>query len=696
MDPKLLIRRSDLEWQIPRTGRMQVPVILYANEALVRAMDDKVREQAINVASLPGIVQACHVMPDAHWGYGFPIGGVAAFDAERGGVVSAGGVGFDVSCGVRCLLTGLKRDDVMPVQQQLAEALFTQIPAGVGSRGAIHLNERQMHDMLTDGARWAVGQGWGTAADLERTEEQGQMLHAKPGNVSDQAKKRQRDEMGTLGSGNHYLEVQEVTAIHDASIAAAYGLEQGDIVVTIHCGSRGLGHQIGTDYLRLMVEAAPSYGLTLPDRELACAPLKSELGQQYLGAMRAAINCALANRQILTHLVRQVFARVCPTARMPLLYDVSHNTCKLEEHYVDGALRPLYVHRKGATRAWGPGHPELPEALRSAGQPVLIGGSMGTASYVLAGTRESESLAFSSACHAAGRAMSRHEALKHWQGRRVVDDLAAHGIVVRSPSPRGVAEEAPGAYKDVDEVVDVADRAGLARKVGAPRTADLREGVAHGHVQAAARRGRDDRPRHRPGDAAAGAAGAVRILRARRARLRAPGRAHERRDRATRAAGLPLGRRARNDRPLRARPAHRQPGDRDHDIGRAMARQGHPLPHEPRAPHLPEGGAPGRLRAREQPRARLVRRRIEGHARGAAGRRHRHRRRRSGCEPGLVPRRAAAAGRRTAAAVRVGGARQRRASGLGSDRAATRHRDAAAPGRGRRTGGARVRGASPA
>ncbi|HVO08844.1 MAG TPA: RtcB family protein [Burkholderiaceae bacterium] len=444
---------------------MHVPVVIYATEALVREMDEKAREQAVNVASLPGIVRACYVMPDAHWGYGFPIGGVAAFDAAHGGVVSAGGVGFDVSCGVRCLHTGLTRDDVMPLQRQLADALFSHIPAGMGSRGAIHLNHTQMHDMLVGGAKWAVEHDWGTAADLEHIEERGQMLHAKPSFVSDMAKKRQIDEMGTLGSGNHYLEVQEVAEIHDASIAEVYGLKRADIVVTIHCGSRGLGHQIGTDYLRMMVEAAPAHGLTLPDRELACAPLTSELGQQYLGAMRAAINCALANRQILTHLVRQVFARLIPKAQLPLLYDVSHNTCKLEPHRVDGELRELYVHRKGATRAFGPGHPDLPEALRIAGQPVLIGGSMGTSSYVMAGTHESESLAFSSACHGAGRAMSRHEALKHWHGRQVVDDLAARGIIVKSISSRGIAQEAPGAYKDVAAVVEAADQAGLASKV---------------------------------------------------------------------------------------------------------------------------------------------------------------------------------------------------------------------------------------
>jgi tRNA-splicing ligase RtcB len=390
---------------------------------------------------------------------------VAAFDADAGGVVSAGGVGFDVSCGVRCLLSGLTRADILAVQQPLADALYAHVPAGLGSTGSLKLNATQMHAMLTGGARWAVERGYGSAADLERIEEHGQMPHAKPGEVSDQAKTRQREEMGTLGSGNHYLEVQEVTAIHDPAAAEVYGLRQGEVVVMIHCGSRGLGHQIGTDYLRRMVAAAPGYGITLPDRELACAPIRSELGEQYLGAMRAAINCALANRQILTQLVREVFAKRFPSATLPLLYDVSHNTCKVEEHVVDGVRRRLHVHRKGATRAYGPGHPDVPEALRSAGQPVLIGGSMGTASYVLAGTRRSEDLAFSSACHGAGRAMSRHQAYKTWHGRQVVDELAGRGIVIRSPSSRGIAEEAPGAYKDVGAVVDAAEAAGLARKV---------------------------------------------------------------------------------------------------------------------------------------------------------------------------------------------------------------------------------------
>ena len=291
------------------------------------------------------------------------------------------------------------------------------------------------------------------------------MRHAKPGCVSPRAKTRQHAEMGTLGSGNHYLEVQEVTAVFDPAIADVFGVGKGDVVVMIHCGSRGLGHQIGTEFLKRMVIAAAQHRLTLPDRELACAPIRSAVGEEYLGAMRAAINCALANRQILTHLVREAFGEILPRAHLPLLYDVSHNTCKVETHRIGEGTRDLYVHRKGATRALGPGHPDIPEPLRSAGQPVLIGGSMGTASYILAGTKESEALAFSSACHGAGRAMSRHQAMKTWNGRQIVDELAARGIVIRSPAVRGVAEEAPGAYKDVSAVVDAADAAGLARKV---------------------------------------------------------------------------------------------------------------------------------------------------------------------------------------------------------------------------------------
>jgi tRNA-splicing ligase RtcB len=465
MDSARLNRRSECEWELPRSGKMRVPGVIYADQALIDAMDDKVAEQVANVAALPGIVKASFAMPDAHWGYGFPIGGVAAFDPDGGGVVSAGGVGFDISCGVRTLLTGTKTEDVWRVQRQLADTLYERIPAGLGSTGALRLSPKDTDAMLSGGARWALKIGYGRAEDLERIEEHGTMAGADPAAVSEEAKKRQRDEMGTLGSGNHYLEVQRVAEIHDAEIARSFGLEADAVVVSIHCGSRGLGHQIGTDYLREMAIASRHAGIALPERELACAPIRSPVGQRYLGAMRAAINCALANRQILTHLAREVFRSVLPGAKLDLLYDVSHNTCKVEEHRLDGERRKLFVHRKGATRAFGPQHPELPPVFRSTGQPVLIGGSMGTSSWVLAGTERGMHEAFGSACHGAGRSMSRTQATKRWNGRQVIDELAARGILIRSPSQRGVAEEAPGAYKDVTEVVDAADHAGLARKV---------------------------------------------------------------------------------------------------------------------------------------------------------------------------------------------------------------------------------------
>ncbi len=465
MDTGQFQRIDEFTWEIPPRGAMRVPAIIYASEELIRDMDQKVYEQVTNVATLPGIVKASYAMPDAHWGYGFPIGGVAAFDPKAGGVVSAGGVGFDISCGVRALHTGLTRDDIEKVKTDLANQLARDIPAGLGSRGDIHLTDKEMQAMLSGGARWAVDRGYGEAADLERTEEQGCMQGALPEKVSAHAKKRQRNEMGTLGSGNHYLEVQHVAKVFDADIAAIYGIKEGDAMVSIHCGSRGLGHQIGTEFLKSMVVAAGKSGIELPDRELACAPIESDIGADYLGAMRAGINCALANRQIITHLTRGAFARILPQATLNMLYDVSHNTCKVETHKVNGGSMRLFVHRKGATRAFGPGHPDVPAPIRAGGQPVLIGGTMGTASYILAGTEESEARSFGSACHGAGRAMSRRAATKRWRGREVIDELGARGIVIRSPSARGVAEEAPGAYKDVTAVVDAADHAGLARKV---------------------------------------------------------------------------------------------------------------------------------------------------------------------------------------------------------------------------------------
>ncbi len=465
MDTNRFTRVDATTWRIEPQGAMRVPAIIYADEALILDMDDKVYEQATNVATLPGIVEASYAMPDAHWGYGFPIGGVAAFDPDKGGVVSAGGVGFDISCGVRTMLTGLKISDVLPLQRPLADSLYRQIPVGIGSRGAITLDAINMDAMLVGGAAWAVEHGWGEARDLERIEENGNMTGAQPDYVSERAKERQRKEMGTLGSGNHYLEVQAVAEILDEKVAEVFGLSIDDVVATIHCGSRGLGHQIGTEFLKEMVVVAKLSGIELVDRELACAPINSEVGQRYLGAMRAAINCALANREILGHYTRRVFAHFFPKCDLALLFDVSHNNCKVERHAVGGRQRELFVHRKGATRAFGPGHPSLPDALRGVGQPVLIGGSMGTGSYILVGEAAAESKAFASACHGAGRALSRHAALKQWSGRKVVDELAERGILIKSPSMRGVAEEAPGAYKDVSAVVEAAEQAGLARRV---------------------------------------------------------------------------------------------------------------------------------------------------------------------------------------------------------------------------------------
>lgn len=451
-------------WSLPREpNENRSEVLLYGSAPLLESMDDKVLEQISDVASLPGLVGAALTMPDAHWGYGFPIGGVAAFDAERGGVISAGGVGFDISCGIRCLRSNLDIKDAEQEFGRLADALFHAIPAGVGEEGEIKLTPSQLDQVMQDGARWAVRHGYGDAADIEYIEERGQVTGADTEHVSELAKKRQRGEMGTLGSGNHYLEVQVVEHIYDAAAALAFGLSEGQIIISIHCGSRGLGHQIGTEYMVLLAKAANRFGICLPNRELACAPIKSPEGQQYLGAMNAAINCALANRQILTHLARTTFTQTYPVAELETLFDVSHNTCKVETHEIDGESRLLHVHRKGATRAFGPGHPMLPERYRAVGQPVVIGGSMGTGSYILAGASGNQ--AFASSSHGAGRAMSRHQALARWKGRALVDELAQQGILIRTRSMRGVAEEAPGAYKDVDLVAEATEQAGLARRV---------------------------------------------------------------------------------------------------------------------------------------------------------------------------------------------------------------------------------------
>jgi tRNA-splicing ligase RtcB len=466
MDMQQLRQLEPYLWSVPlKNGEQRGEVRLFGSEPLLATMDDKVLEQIVNVAKLPGLVGAAMTMPDAHWGYGFPIGGVAAFDAEQGGIISAGGVGFDISCGIRCLRTSLRQDDILPQLEVLADVLFRDIPAGVGEEGELKLSVNALDVVLQQGAEWALGAGYGVPADLEFIEEHGRVAGADPEAVSELAKKRQRGEMGTLGSGNHYLEVQVVERIHDESAAKAFGISRGQVVVSIHCGSRGLGHQIGTDYLMTLAKAAGRLGVALPDRELACAPIKSPEGQRYLGAMHAAINCALANRQILAHLTRRSFDQVFPGAVLETLFDVSHNTCKMETHLVDGKERTLYVHRKGATRAFGPGHPSLPQRYREAGQPVIIGGSMGTGSYILAGNPEKENRAYASASHGAGRAMSRHQALHHWRGSDLIRSLEHKGILIRTRSMRGAAEEAPGAYKDVDQVAEATEMAGLARRV---------------------------------------------------------------------------------------------------------------------------------------------------------------------------------------------------------------------------------------
>jgi len=461
----LLERIDAWRWRFKQRGKMRVPAVMFGSMDIVRALEDSAARQIANVACLPGIVEAAYAMPDAHVGYGFPIGGVAAFDPDEGGIVSAGGVGYDIACGVRTITTGIHVNDIGPVLEKLCDRLYATVPAGVGKTGSLVLKGKDMDAMLDGGAVWAVRKGFGEKADLDHMEDSGRAQGADPSLVSDQAKKRQLAQTGTLGSGNHYLEIQHVQELFDRKTAQMYGIFQDEVVVSVHCGSRGLGHQIASDYLNKMLRAAPEHGLDLPDPELACAPILSRLGQQYLAAMRAGINCALANRQVLTHLVRQVLAEFFPTVRARLLFDVSHNTCKEESHLVKGKPRNLFVHRKGATRAWGPSHPGLPAWLHGAGQPMLVGGSMGTASYILAGTDQSLARSFGSACHGAGRCMSRSQALKRFQGREVIESLARNGVVIRAHGYKGVSEEAPGAYKNIDIVVESAVGAGLASKV---------------------------------------------------------------------------------------------------------------------------------------------------------------------------------------------------------------------------------------
>jgi tRNA-splicing ligase RtcB len=468
---------TDYTWEIPRSGEMLVPGRIYGDretiDSLIKDYDEKrtggftpAIQQVINVATLPGIQKASMAMADIHPGYGFAIGGVGAFDMDEG-IISVAGVGFDINCGVRVLKTPLDKADVEPVKVELANQLFRDVPCGVGSTGEIRLKEKEIDRVLREGSAYVVKMGYGTEEDLEYTEEGGCVAGADPGEVSHRAKERQFKQVGTLGSGNHYLEVQWVEEIFDPEAAEAYGIYKNQVLIAIHCGSRALGHQIGTDYLKILEAASRKYGIPIRDRELVCAPIKSPEGRSYLSAVNAGINCAFANRQAISHLARGAFARITGIApdSIKLLYDVAHNTCKVETHDVDGQTKKVLVHRKGATRAFGPGRPEVPERYRGVGHPLLIGGTMGTASYILRGTEKGMAECFGSTVHGAGRALSRVKAKHTWRGTEVIKELEERGIIIRSRSKSGAAEEAPGAYKDVDRVVNIMHNAGVNRKV---------------------------------------------------------------------------------------------------------------------------------------------------------------------------------------------------------------------------------------
>jgi tRNA-splicing ligase RtcB (3'-phosphate/5'-hydroxy nucleic acid ligase) len=459
-----VIAETPYRFVIPQAGPMRVPGVVYASrELLPDTAEDEALQQVANVATLPGIVEASYAMPDIHWGYGFPIGGVAATDVATGGVISPGGVGFDISCGVRLLAADLGTEELRPALRRLMDGLSAAIPRGAGPGGVWQLADRgELEKVLAGGARYAVGQGHGNQRDLDRCEDQGPLADADPGRVGQRALDRGLRQVGSLGSGNHFLEVQVVDEVFGPAAAAAFGLAEGQVCVMIHCGSRGLGHQVCTDHVKAMGEVMARYGISVPDRQLACAPAGSPEGRAYLGAMEAAANYARANRQLLAEAARQVFA-ARTGSRLELIYDISHNLAKIETHDVEGRRLRLCVHRKGATRALPPGHPDLPADLASSGQPVLVPGSMGTASWVLAGV--SGGGAFHSACHGAGRMMSRHQAARAVTGAALRHRLEAAGVAVRGASARGLAEEAPEAYKDVDQVVTAATAAGLCRKV---------------------------------------------------------------------------------------------------------------------------------------------------------------------------------------------------------------------------------------
>jgi tRNA-splicing ligase RtcB len=476
-----LVQIREHLWEIPKHGAMRVPGRIYASEKLLsKILEDKSLEQVKNVACLPGIVKYSLAMPDIHWGYGFPVGGVAAFDPDAGGVISPGGIGYDINCGVRLLRSRLKHHQVKDRIRDLVVQLFRDVPVGLGARGGIKLSHADYQELCRKGSKWAVERGFGKPDDLQFIEAGGALPGADPSKVSQRAMDRGKDEIGTVGSGNHFVEIDVVEDIFDADAARAMGLEIGQLCVLIHCGSRGFGHQICDDYLRVMSQAMKRYNIEVPDRQLACAPINSPEARDYLGAMASAANYAWANRQVLTHLVRKAFQHCLKMEEdelgMDIVYDVAHNIAKFEEHDVDGYRMRLCVHRKGATRSFPPGNPELPESYRSIGQPVLIPGSMGTASYVLVGAETSMYETFGTTCHGAGRVLSRSRAKKEVPGQTVKRQLEDQGIYVLSDSRETLSEEMPAAYKDVSEVVEVVHRAGLAYKVARLRPVGVIKG----------------------------------------------------------------------------------------------------------------------------------------------------------------------------------------------------------------------------
>jgi len=467
-----LVKIDDYHWKIPQNYKegMRVPGLIYASEEMLESIcEEQTPEQVANVAFLPGIVNFSMAMPDIHWGYGFPIGGVAAVDVKDG-VISPGGVGYDINCGVRLLRTNLNEAEVRLKINQLLGELFANVPSGLGSQGRIRVSQKEMSELMIEGAHWAVKHGFGSKEDLDATEEGGRMKSADPGRVSDKAVKRGMPQAGTLGSGNHFLEIQVVKEIFEPKIASIMGINEiGQVLVLIHTGSRGFGHQVCTDHLRVMEEAASKYGIKLPDRQLACAPIESKEGRDYLAAMACAANYAWCNRQCIVHWVRESFSKIfnknLDGLGMEQVYDVAHNIAKLEEHKVDGQKSQVCVHRKGATRAFPPGHKEIPLRYKEIGQPVLIPGDMGRCSFIAVGTQKAMEESFGSTCHGAGRILSRHAARRSLRGKDVAQDLERRGITIRAGSIPSLAEEASQAYKDVTKVIEVCHQAGISRKI---------------------------------------------------------------------------------------------------------------------------------------------------------------------------------------------------------------------------------------